>query len=236
MKTILLNVILSLVLAGPAFSARPVIHVHSVEGKAAIFVQLANLEKARTEVFLKTIDGRLQYSGFISGKNGHTLQLTLDGMEEGAYLLGVSNKATLELRAFLYTSGNINFFEEQGGAAVSKGLSRNVSQPLGEKDPVIASITAADKGALINVQLSNLRSKPVHTRIISLTGISWHEETEEARNGFSRNYITEGLPDGPYYLYVKAGATQLVQFFTVEGGGVVLGSLQRAEAPGGSRS
>ena len=236
MKTILLNAIMCLLAFSPAFSAGPIVHFHAADGEAAVVVQLANLEQARTEIFLKTIDGRLQYSGFISGENGYSLRLAMEGMEEGTYILGVSNKAARELKAFTFFAGRAHFFEGQGKGVTRNGLSRNVSQPLGRKGQVLANISASGEGALINVRLSNLNSEPVQTRITSLTGLNWHQEVEEAHNGFSRNYITEGLPDGAYYLFLKAGATRIVQFFDVEDGQVVLGNLQRAEVPEGSRS
>ncbi len=236
MKTILLSTILSLLFIHPLFSANPIFHVRSVEREAAIVIQLANLEKARTEIFLKTIDGRRQYSNYISGKNGHSLKLAMEGMEDGAYLLGMSNKSGSAFVAFIYSSGKISFFKEQGSPAVKNGVCRNVSQPLGNQEQAIAHISTASGGSAINVQLSNLKSRPVYTRITSLSGINWHQEVEEVRNGFSRNYLTDGLPDGGYYFFFRVGPTQAVQFFRVESGNVMLGNLHRVEAPAGEKS
>ena len=234
MKTIFWSAILSLFAFNPAFSARLIVHFHAAESEAAVVVQLANLEQARTEVFLKTIDGRQRYSDFISGENGYSLRLVMEGMEEGSYILGVSNKSAREVKAFTFFAGQVRFFEVQGQGVSRNGLSRNVSQPLGSNEQVLANIGASGEGGLVNVQLSNLNSAPVHTHIISLTGLSWYQGVEESRNGFSRNYITKGLPDGAYYLFLQAGAARIVQFFEIEEGKVLLGSLQRAEAPEGS--
>ncbi|MCO6477856.1 MAG: hypothetical protein J5I94_14595 [Phaeodactylibacter sp.] len=236
MKTILLSAILSLLFISPLFSASPIFHVRTVEGEAALVVQLANLEKARTEIFLQTIEGRRQYSNYFTGRNGHSLKLAMEGMQDGTYLLGMSNRSASELVAFRYASGKISFFEEQDNLSVKNGISRNVSQPLGNKDQVIAHISAARGGGVINVQLSNLKALPVHTSIISLAGVNWYEEVNEVRNGFSRNYLTRGLPDADYYLYIKVGATQAIQFFRIKGDDVVLGNLQRIEVPAGERS
>ncbi|MCB0586792.1 MAG: hypothetical protein KDD06_15900 [Phaeodactylibacter sp.] len=236
MKTILCNVILSLLLFNTAFSAGPVFQVNVVDGEAAVVVQLANLEKTRTEVFLKTIDGRLWYSDFISGENGHSLKLDLEGMEEGAYLLGVSGKKVKAVKAFVFSAGSIHFFEQQDDGTSANGMSRNVSQPLGYKEKVVANISASSRGEFLNVQLSNLKSNPVQARITSLSGLNWHREHQETRNGFSKNYITEGMPEGDYYLYLKSGATEIIQFFSVREGQLALGDLLRAEVPAGSRS
>ena len=238
MKTILLNVMFCLLFFNPAFSAKPIVHVNAVEGKPALIVQVANLEKARTEVLLKDMDGRLEYSGHISGRNGHSLKLNLEGLAEGAYLLGVSNRNFREVKAFIIAGGQIRFFESQGAGTDVDGLGRNASQPLSNRGrgDVIANIRTAGGEGLLNVQLSNLRSKPVHTRITSLSGLNWHQEVETARNGFSRNYITKGMPDGAYYLFVEAGQTRIVQFFEIDKGHVVLGSIQRAEVPADMKS
>lgn len=69
-----------------------------VVGSKVVKLHLANLQKSPTKVTLETLTGKEIYAQTIVNRNGYQIDLNLDGLAEGRYVLKVLNGTAEPLR------------------------------------------------------------------------------------------------------------------------------------------
>ena len=194
------------------------------ETAKTIEVQLANLQKKRTQVAIQDVHGKLWFSEYIDAEDGYTKKLNLTGMPDGAYLCFVQNKSDRHTRAFRLTQTTLTFFEPSGPSNSGAG----VLVHTGGSRPCIARIAAA-ADPVIRLQLANLDQQDALIRLVALgDGIAF-EQKVTGEYGYAKQLNLKGMPPGRYFLYIKIGDASLIQYIRFEPDGLQLEEIQRLE-------
>lgn len=117
MKTLFYSLFALVLACGPALvSATPLstvdpepLIVRSQPVYGGMAITLANLEQVRTTVTLHALDdsNRKLYTDVITNHNGYSLNLNLDKLDEGRYVLSVKKGDTLRKQVILKDANGI---------------------------------------------------------------------------------------------------------------------------------
>lgn len=202
---------------------------------SAITLQLANLERQRTQVLLEDMQGGVWHSGFVWGEKGYIERFNFEGMPDGDYLFYVGNSEFQRVQLLNIHNGEIQFFEERPYTPVIRdqaAYSALTSYPANKQGKLITFLTQPDKNVL-GVQLANLREKPFTISINKIGAGKMFSYSEKGVQGYAQRLNMEGMQDGMYYLRIATQDRTLVQFFSMdkENGGILFEEIQSIKTP-----
>lgn len=175
----------------------------------AVLIQLSGLDGARTAVSISNARGITAYREYLWNEDNYGAHFLMEGMPAGDYLVRVSNRNGRVLRA-------INLSE--------KGLALLDAQtvPGSETGRLIARFNPSEKAPQLEVQIANLKRRPFSFYLVNLDGIDAYTEEISGAYAYAKRFDLEGMEDGDYYIYVRAGETAVWQNMTFSNGAVRL--------------
>lgn len=204
-----------------------IIRISQGEPAKSIDVQLANLQRQRTQIAIQDVNGKLWYSEFCEKEDGYAKRLNLDGMPEGQYVCFVKNRRGHSTRAFRLNANDLSFFETPG----SSNLGDNHRVYTGAARASIVRI-GADETNVIHLQLANLQQQNALIRLNALgEGVAF-EQKVQGQSGYAQKINLTGMIPGAYFLYLKAGNAAMIQHFNLDAEGIELGKLEQLDQPG----
>lgn len=211
--------------AYPIPGSKMIVRITKGDAVKMLNVQVANLQKERTQVCLQDMDGKIWFSDYVLREAAYAKKFNLNGMPDGDYLFFVSNKRGSHLQMITMGERHIDFFrpiiaEPINPVAVFAGTN------IKKRGKLITYITKQNDNT-IGVQLANLEGKAATIRINAVGEAMAFSETTEGKEGYAKLLNTTGMIPGKYFLYVKTEKTTVVQFFDVTKEGVKLGNGQK---------
>lgn len=208
-----------------------IIHIQKA-GNQKIEVQLANLEKKRTSIFIQDVKGNTWVTDYAWNEAGYNKMIDMSDMPTGDYLVVVTKQRNVYAKAFTLTPKYLIFFETE-----KKNITRNTTAQLVSfqnknrtQQSIIANIRAQDKN-VINIQLANLQSKPVTTNLYHIGNTSALEDKVAGENGYNKDWNLSGMPYGSYYVHVQTPEESILVFFDFTVNGIVVKSKQHLFMP-----
>ncbi|MEM1324514.1 MAG: hypothetical protein AAGI23_01095 [Bacteroidota bacterium] len=171
----------------------------------AIHIRLANLEKARTEVSITDLDGKVWFSEYVWGEHGYSKMLNLSTLTVGTYTVLVKNKKRTDLQAMEKKADGVYFYE--AGAT-------NTTQLTSSNANTVARVKGRKTHSFV-VQLANLRQQKATVQLYHINGIVMFKDNIQSRNGYAKEINLEGLESGVYALAVHTPQLQFVQWITI---------------------
>ena len=168
------------------------------EKPQAVLVQLSGLEGQRTEVHLTDAKGYTAYREFIWNENAYGAHFLMDGMPYGDYLIRISNPSGQILRAFHLNSEGITLLEPQVA-------------PNDETGKLITRFSPVEKAPKIEVRVANLKKRPFSFYLVKLNGAKFYSEELRGAYAYAKRFNLEGMQEGDYYIFVRAGETAVWQ-------------------------
>ena len=98
----------STIFANDFLDLEPRIYVKHVEGKS-FKLQLANLMQKTTKVTISDLKDGLYFEAYVSKHNGYARKIILDGVNDGRYLLNVSQDGVTYSKVMVIKDGEIQF-------------------------------------------------------------------------------------------------------------------------------
>ena len=212
-----------------AATTTPQMIIRISQGKPAksIDIQLANLQRQRTQIAIQDVNGKLWYSEFCEKEDGYAKRLNLDGIPEGQYVCFVKNRRGHSTQAFRLNANGLSFFETPGSS--NAGEAHRVY--TGAARPSIVRI-GADETNAIHLQLANLQQQNVLIRLNALgEGVAFEQKVQGER-GYAQKINLTGMVPGAYFLYLKAGNAALIQHLNLSAEGIQFGKLEQLDQSG----
>jgi len=194
----------------------------------AIDVQLANLQKVRTEVNITDVKGKIWFQEYAWGVHGYAKTLKLEEMPPGEYVLLIRNRHQRYVQVFAKAEGFVVFFErvdEPRRGAVARLAS---NKPAYDSRMLISRYTI-DGPRGVNIQMANLLDKKTVIQLKGMSGNTLYEEAIEGENGYAKRINLEKVANGNYYFLVHTGNTVQVQFLCINSKSLELRERQQLE-------
>lgn len=204
-----------------------IVKIRQVDAKK-IDIQLANLEKKRTGIFILNIKGGTWLSDYTWNETGYHKIIDMTEMPTGEYLIIVSKREYVFAKAFELTSKHLIFFdiekkdtEYRTTAQLVNLNNKNIAQKS-----IIANVTAQNANS-IKVQLANLQGKLVIMNLYHIGNSSAFEDKVSGEIGYNKDWNLTGMPYGSYYVHLQTLAEEsIVVFFDFTADGIMLKSKQ----------
>lgn len=180
-----------------------------------LYLQVANLQEARTHVCLTDLQGKIWFSEYVWNENAYAKNLDLDGMPEGEYVLFVKNKLDQHIQPFARNSYDITFFE----TAKESATVVQTSAKGAKTGQLICRIHPTSKESL-TVQLANLRKENTSILLNNLKSVPVIQEQVTDQNGYNKSFNLKGIDSGTYYFVIRTENTVQLQFFNKNSKGI----------------
>lgn len=204
-----------------------IIRITPGEASKSIDVQLANLQRQRTQIAIQDVNGKLWYSEFCEKENGYAKRLNLDGIPEGQYICFVQNRRGRSTQAFRMQTNALSFFE----APAKSNVDDTHRVYTGVAHPSIVRIKAENANT-IQLQLANLQHQNVLIRLNALGEGTAFEQKLQGHAGYAQKIDLTGMLPGAYFLYLKAGDAVLIQHLNLSAEGIQFGKLEKFDQSG----
>ena len=232
-KLIFLFTALALALVFSAFAqtgGKMMVKIEKGETAKNIHLRVANLQYMRTRVAILDMEGKYWYTDYVWRENAHAVNLNIQGMPEGDYVLEVKNRDNRYLQTFSAGMNDLAFFKEIPAKAAKKSYATLASFNPDDKSKLITYFT--DKGSqLLGVQLANLQNQPALIRLVAFdAGIMLSKQVSGVQ-GYTEKWNLKGMANADYCLYVRSGDANVVLFFKLNGDVIELQNIQRLDFP-----
>ena len=217
----------TLLLSALTVTAEPapsmIVRISKGDDAKSIALQLANLQKYRTQIAVQDLAGKLWYSEYVEREDGFAQKLDLSALPDGAYICFVKNRAGEYTRSFSLRGTALVFFEN--GSKCNSGAA--VFVHTGKERPAMARIAAVSDA--IRLQLNNLMKSDVLIQLhVPGVGVAFQEQVS-GENGYAKMIRLGGMDKGNYLLYLKIGNTMLMQHLELTKEGVQMGALEHLD-------
>jgi len=202
-----------------------IIRVEQEDGES-IRIQLANLEKKHTTVSITGVDGKTWFWEKARGVHGFAKKLQLKDMPTGEYVLQIKNRDSYYVQVFIKSNSKVIFFNRGSLGKREQAVAMRTSRPSVKESMLISRIKVKDEHK-VDIQLANLQHAPSELILKSIEGSTMYQTRINQKHGFAKTMNLEDLMSGQYYFLFRTGKMILVQFFTIDDDGVVLGEKQQ---------
>jgi hypothetical protein len=179
------------------------------EKPAAVLVQLSNLDGEWTEIHLTNSKGFTAYRKSIRNQNSYGAHFLMEGMPHDDYLIRVSNNEDHYLKAF--------FFNDEGICLL--GPDRVPGDGIRK---LIARFTPVEGAPKLETQIANVDGRPFSLYLVKLDGVKFFTKEMKGKPGFAQCFNFEGMDEGDYYIFVRAGDSVVWQNFAYRKGEILL--------------
>lgn len=227
--TLILAIVTSFALTAFAYEGRGRIIIRVEQsGFNAIDVQLANLQKERTEVNITDVKGKIWFQEYAWGVHGYAKSLKLEVMPPGEYILLIRNPHHRYVQVFAKTEGYVVFFERDDEPRRG-AVARLASNKPAYDSRVLISRYTIDGPRGVNIQMANLLDKKTVIQLKGMSGNTLYEEAIEGESGYAKRINLENVANGNYYFLVHTGNTVQVQFLCINSQSLELRERQHLE-------
>ena len=208
------------------FSGKMIVKVKDTDHEKTLSLQLANLDKQFTNIYIVGVDDRVWYNDYIWNKNGYSANIDLSALESGDYMLCINNSIERAAVALFVTNEQVVFVNTNrpGFTLTKEAYFRPTAYSR-----LLAHMYVDGARPALGVRLANLNEGETTVRLSGFGGQVLFDETFKGQVGYHKMIDLTGVQDGSYYLYLNTVEAKVFQMMEMNDGALLLGPTMGKE-------
>ena len=203
-----------------------IVHVKDTDNEKTIALYLANLEKQFTSISIVGLDGRTWHNDYVWNKNGYAINIDLNVLDVGDYLMAITNRSEKAMVALFVTEDRVFYENTNKPGFAFKKETYFKPTPFSR---LIAHFYVEGNEPTLNVQLANLNEGATTIRLTNWEGADMFSERFTGEIGYHKAIDLTGLPDDAYYLFLDCVEAKVFQMLQLSKGTLRLGPTMGKE-------